>query len=141
MESQQQLLLQLFFDYNVKSVYLFILFSSSSLSLVILFPTKGNNKKFSCLDTYHLSVSLSPFSSFRRIHATFFFFFFFFFLSLSFKFLKKSLSSSARRSRLRPLRRCVRHVRQHRVDNRLRLPHRLRVRRCIRTKTGDNHQR
>ena len=139
MESQQQLVvLQIFFDYNVKSVLSF-----HRLLVVVAFSRhplshKGEqyNKNFHVL-IHIISLFLSPFSPFR-IHATFFFFFF---LSLSFKFLKKSLSSSARRSRLRPLRRGVRHVRHNRVDNRLRLPHRLRVRRCIRTKTGDNHQR
>tara|TARA_B110000008_G_scaffold190258_1_gene189017 strand:- start:177 stop:428 length:252 start_codon:yes stop_codon:yes gene_type:complete len=81
-ESQQQLVvLQIFFDYNVKSVLSF-----HRLLVVVAFSRhplshKGEqyNKNFH-VDTYHLSVSLSLFSSFR-IHATLFFFFF---LSLSF---------------------------------------------------------
>ena len=53
--------------------YLFIVFSSS-LSLVILFPHKGEqyNKNFHVL-IHIISLFLSPFSSFR-IHATLFFF-------------------------------------------------------------------
>ena len=52
-----------------------------------------------------------------------------------------SLSSSARRSRLRRLTRGIPNVGHRRVDDQLRLPHGLRVRRRVRAETGHSHQR
>ena len=60
---------------------------------------------------------------------------------LSSSFSSVSLSSSARRSRLRRLTRGIPNVGHRRVDDQLRLPHGLRVRRRVRAETGHSHQR
>ena len=50
-------------------------------------------------------------------------------------------TTSIRRSRLRRLTRGIPNVGHRRVDDQLRLPHGLRVRRRVRAETGHSHQR